>query len=394
MQRRTRTRRAGVTWPLLLISLTIGCGSPDAPETGYERPPQTNDGWETASLEQVGMDPVPLLDLLDLIANTEDHLIHGLLIVKDGKLVFEEYWPGADLEPGTLNPVQRNFDRNTLHYVASVSKSITSALTGIALDMGLIGSVDDSLFPFFPEYAHLKTADNGEITLRHLLSFSSGYDWNEFVYGFGDPRDSHYQMFNTPDPLAFLLGRPVVSAPGSEFHYNSGDTNILGEIVRRASASATLLGFADRYLFQPLGIVTYDWLRFPLADEVTFASGGASLRPRDMAKLGALYLNEGVWAGERIVPAEWVDASTELATVLPGNSGSVYGYGYNWWLGRLQYGDGLVDYFRASGWGGQEVFVFRELELIVVLTAGEYYDSSPLDLKDVIEHYIFRAIAN
>jgi CubicO group peptidase (beta-lactamase class C family) len=339
------------------------------------------------------MDPGPLLELLDLISNTDNHMTHSLLIVKDQKLVFEEYWPGVDLEPGTLSPVERSFDRRTLHYVASVSKSITSALVGIALDRGLIASVEDSLFSFFPDYTDLKREDNGQITLKHLLSFSSGYDWNEHVYGFDDPRDSHYQMFNTPDPVGFLLGRPVVSVPGSKFLYNSGDTNILGEIVRRASGSQTLVEFADRYLFEPLGIEVYDWVRLPLADAVTFASGGASLRPRDMAKLGALYLNGGVWNGERIVSTDWVHASTQLTMPLVGDYRTLYGYGYNWWLGRSQYRDRKVEYFRASGWGGQDVYVFPELELIIVFTAGGFYDTRPLNVNDIIEDYIFAAIA-
>jgi len=380
------------TLSVLLLLLASACDWLTGRGNGYEKPQQTNDGWETASLEQVGMDPGPLLDLLDLFSNTDNHMTHSLLIVKDQRLVFEEYWPGVDLEPGTLSPVERSFDRTTLHYVASVSKSITSALVGIALDQGLIGSVEDSLFSFFPEYSDLKREDNGQITLEHLLSFSSGYDWNEHVYGFDDPRDSHYQMFNTPDPLGFLLGRPVVSDPGSEFLYNSGDTNVLGEIVRRVSGSQTLVEFADRYLFQPLGIQAYDWVRFPLADAVTFASGGVSLRPRDMAKLGALYLNGGVWNGQRIVSAGWVDASTELTTPLVGDYRTLYGYGYNWWLGRSPYRDQEVEYFLASGWGGQNVYVFPELGLIIVFTAGGFYNSRPLNVNDIIEDYIFVAI--
>jgi CubicO group peptidase (beta-lactamase class C family) len=376
----------------ILLLLTLACDTSAGPEMGFTRPPQTGDGWVTASLDQVGMMPEPLAELLELISATDNHRIHSLLIVRQRKLVFEEYWPGVDLDPATLNPVVRDFDRETLHYVASVSKSITSALVGIAIDRGLVRGVEDSVFPFFPEYAHLERDDNGQIVLEHLLSFSSGYDWNEFVYGFDDPRDSHYQMFNSADPLDFLLGRPVISDPGSEFLYNSGDTNILGEIVRRTSALATLVEFADRYLFRPLDIETYDWVTFPLAPEVTFASGGASLRPRDMAKLGALYLSGGVWNGERVVSPEWVDASTVLAMPLTGSYRTLYGYGYNWWLGRSQHADRTVEYFRAAGWGGQYVYVFPELDLIVVFTAGGYYDSRPLDVNDIIEQYIFRAI--
>ena len=377
---------------VFLLLAAVACDSPAAIDSGYPRPQQTDDGWETASLHEVGMDAAPLLDLLDLVSATEDHMLHSLLIVKDRKLVFEEYWPGTDLRPENLNPVARDFDRETLHYVASVSKSITSALVGIALDRGAIGGVDGSPFAFLPEYAHLRTADNAPIRLEHLLSFSSGYEWNEFVYGFDDPRDSHNQMFATADPIAYLLARPVVTVPGSVFHYNSGDTNILGEIVRRVTDSETLVAFADRHLFQPLGIDRYGWVRFPLADQVTFASGGVSLRPRDMAKLGALYLNGGVWNGVRIISAEWVAASTRQSIPLVGQSGSLYGYGYNWWLGRSQYADREIEYFRAAGWGGQDVYVFPELDLVVVFTAGGFYDTRPLNVNDIIEQYIFQAI--
>ncbi len=199
------------------LSFALACGSTTRSEDGYPIPLQTGDGWQTASLEAVGMHAGPLQSLLDLIANTDDHMIHSILIVRDQKLVFEEYWTGTDLEPVSLTPVERQFDRETLHYAASVSKSITSALVGMALAQGLIVSVEETLFSFFPEYEDLRNADNSHITLEHLLAFSSGYDWNEHVYGFDDPRDSHNQMFSTPDPMGFLLGRPVVSTPGSEF---------------------------------------------------------------------------------------------------------------------------------------------------------------------------------
>jgi CubicO group peptidase (beta-lactamase class C family) len=386
----TSIRRAVALVVFLAASACDGSAGPD----GYQKPAQTNDGWATASPEQVGMDPQPLLGLLDLVAHTEGHLFHGLLIVRNQRLVLEEYWRGTDLEPGTLAPVERDFDRNTLHYVASVSKSITSALAGIAIDQARLGGVEDSVFSYFPDYAGLQTDDNGGITVRHLLAFSSGYDWNEFVYGFDDPRDSHYQMFATPDPIGYLFARPMVSDPGAEFRYNSGDTNLLGEIVRRTSSSATLVDYADRYLFAPLGITTYEWLRFPRAAGITFASGGVSLRPRDMAKLGAVYLDGGVWNGTRIVSQGWVDASTALSTPLSGTYRSAYGYGYNWWLGRSQYRGGTVEYFRASGWGGQEVFVYPQLALIVVFTAGRYYDTSPLRVDDLLEQYILPAIVD
>jgi len=266
-----------------------------------------------------------------------------------------------------------------------------SALVGIAVDRGLIGGVDDLLFSYFPEYVGLSSEASRRITLEHLLAFSSGYDWNEHVYGFDDPRDSHVQMFGNQDPVAYLLSRPVLTEPGTTFRYNSGDTNLLGEIVRRVAGAETLVAYAEQVLFRPLEIDVYEWLRLGLAPEVTFASGGASLRPRDMAKLGQLYLDGGVWDGRRIVPAAWVEASTAVVTPLPGYQ-TVYGYGYNWWLGRSDLGAGQVEHFRAAGWGGQDVFVFRELDLVVVFTAGGYYDERPLSVHDLLEGYILSAI--
>jgi CubicO group peptidase (beta-lactamase class C family) len=390
MRTRRPIFRSGVTIPVLLLA--AACGSPTALDDRDPIPAQTTDGWQTASPESVGMDPTPLQALLDLIAGTPDHLMHGMVIIKNQKLVFEKYWPGIDLEPVTLNPVRKDFDRETLHYVASVSKSLTSALVGIALDQGLIGGVDESLFSFFPEYGDLRNEDNDPVTLKHLLSFSSGLDWNEHVYGFGDSRDSHYQMFNTADPVHFLLGRPIVDPPGSRFRYNSGDTNLVGEIVRRRSGSESLVDFADEYLFQPLGIDAYRWWRFPLVDEVTFASGGAFLRPRDMAKVGAMYLNDGVWNGRQVVPATWVEASTSVATPLPSGYRTVHGYGYNWWLGGPQREQGMAEHFRASGWGGQEIYVFPALDLVLVFTAGGYYEDPPLDFNDLIVDFILEAV--
>jgi CubicO group peptidase (beta-lactamase class C family) len=387
-------RRLEILLACILAAASAACDWPYGLDSSYPRPPDTGDGWDTASLEDVGMDPTPLLELRALIDSTSDLFIHSALIARRGKLVFEEYWPGTDLEPVTLAPVERPFDRETLHYVASVSKSVTSALMGIALDQGLIESVQDSLFVYFPEYDDLRTEANGQITLAHLLGFSSGYDWNEHVYGFDDPRDSHYQMFTASDPVAYLLGRPVTTVPGTTFRYNSGDTNLTGEIVHRV-AGMTLSEFADRYLFQPLDIDTYTWRMLDPARDVAFASAGLSLRPRDMAKLGALYLNDGTWHEERVVSAAWVEASTTLATWLPEAwtaNGYGYGYGYNWWLGRSQLGTDTVEYFRALGWGGQDVVAFPALDLVVVFTAGAYYEERPFGIGQLIERYVLPAI--
>ena len=158
--------------------------------------------------------------------------------------------------------------------------------------------------------------------------------------------------------------------------------------------SATLVDFAQEHLFEPLEIDDYSWVRFEMAPELTFASGGASLRPRDMAKLGALYLNDGVWNGTRVLSTEWVRSSTTMSIPLAGDYGSLYGYGFNWWLGRFTHRGNSVDYYRAAGWGGQDVYAVADLNLVVVFTAGGYYASRPLSASSMIEGYILPAIAD
>jgi CubicO group peptidase (beta-lactamase class C family) len=226
-----------------------------------------------------------------------------------------------------------------------------------------------------------------------MLSFSSGYEWNEFVYGFHDPRDSHYQMFASQDPIRHLLSRHVTTTPGEIFHYNSGDTNLVGEVVRRASSEPILIDFAEEYLFEPLGITQYGWWTIGYGSHLAFASGGVSLRPRDMAKLGQLYLDGGVWNGARIVSQAWVDESVQMAIPLLGNYTTLYGYGYNWWLGRFEHAGAPVEYYRAAGWGGQDIYVMPSLNMVIVFTAGGFFESRPLHVNNLIQDFVFPAIS-
>lgn len=387
MSRTVPPRRAlAVAVLLALAACEHGTGPDESPI-----PPETGDGWATGAPKSVGMASGPLLAMAQTIDDTPGHEIHGFLVVRHNTLVFERYWRGTDLEPVTLAPVEKEFDRNTLHYVASVSKSLTSALMGIAMDRTGIGAVSDSIFRFFQEHADLTDSAHAGITLEHLLTFTSGLEWNEFVYGFDDPRDSHNRMFAAADPVRYLLGRPVTFTSGSRFHYNSGDTNLLGEIVRRMTSAATLVDYADARLFGPLGIEAYAWIRFGRAPEVTFASGGASLRPRDMAKVGQTYLDGGVWHGVEVVPAAWVDASLRQSIPVD-DGGAIHGYGYNWWLGRSRFRDGYADFAAAMGWGGQYIFIYPELDLVIVHTGGGYYYDRPLGVHGLIQDYILEAI--
>jgi CubicO group peptidase (beta-lactamase class C family) len=377
---------------ILLLPVWSGCDSPTGSSDPFPVPEETGDGLSTDLPQEVGLDPEPLLALVDLISDTPNHQIHSLLILRERKLVLEEYWEGVDLTPESLLPVERDFDRETLHYTASVSKSITSLLAGISMDLEMVGGTDELLFQYFPDDADLRTVENEGITIEHLLSFTTGLEWNEFEYGFGNPLDSHFQMFAAQDPIRHLLGRPQTSAPGARFQYNSGDTNLLGEIVRRASTSSTLLDFAEAHLFGPLGIEEYAWLRFGQAPEVAFASGGVSLRPRDMGKLGLLMLGEGLWDGERVVSQEWVERSMQPAVTFSTTDPTLTGYGYNWWLGSFPFQGEELDYALAMGWGEQLIYVIPGLDMVIVSTGGRYYQEGPLEMDELIQSFILPAV--
>ena len=368
-----KTRSGGMFFKLVFVICFLSCNDNTTNyeiEYMYTVPAQTDDGWEIASLTDVGMDETPISQFMNELLNNIEHKIHGILIVKDGKLVFEEYFPGYAFYRGPLT----QFDRETMHNLASVTKSFTSALIGLTIDHSFIQDVDQKVFSFFPEYSELNNAEKDKITLEHLLTMTSGLEWDESTYPYADPRNDIYKMFHQSDPIRFILNKPVVSEAGTVFLYNSGLTNVLGEIIRKATAKRADV-FAAEYLFSPLGITEYEWQKLP--NNVLYTSGDLKLRPRDMAKLGELYLHKGSWNGVQIISEEWVEASTKSFISTSPNWVNGY-YGYKWWLYTYEVNSEQIEFFTASGWGGQKIYVFPSLDMVVVTTAG-YYDEPQLE---------------
>ncbi|UCD45611.1 MAG: serine hydrolase [Candidatus Bathyarchaeota archaeon] len=354
----------------------------------YRVPKQTGDEWETASLGDVGMDEAPITDLMNTLSSLDGHPVHGIVVIKDGRLVLEEYFSGEDLDlTDGLNFVHKDFDRDTLHCQASASKSVTSILLGIAIDEGHVRGVNETILSFFLEHSDLKDGDKDGITLEHMLSMSSGIPWDE-SYPYTDPRNDLNKQFYSDDPIRCVLEMPVVAEPGEEFIYNSGTTNVLGDVVRR-STSMTLAEFAEQHLFAPLGITSYDWIGFPSEPQIAVASSTLYLRPRDMAKIGQLYLRNGVWEGERVVSESWVAESIRESIQVPPSKnpirGLIEGYGYQWWRGTFSNGD--IETYFAAGWGGQFIFVLPEVDMVVVLTGGQF-EGDYQGFHDAINDYV------
>jgi CubicO group peptidase (beta-lactamase class C family) len=346
---------------------------------------QANDGWQTAAPADVGLNESPLSAVVERIQDKRYQNVDSLLIVKDGKLAFEAYFDGYewDYDSPEFKGEAIQYRPETRHNLASVTKSVTSILVGIALDQGKIQSVDEKMFAFFPKHAHLNNAQKDTITLKHLLTMSSGLAWNGTEVPLSDLQNDIVQLFIVDDPVAHILSKPIVNTPGLTFHYSSGDTNVVGEIIQAATGQRMDI-FAEKYLFAPLGISDYAW-EF-INDDMVFASGDLQLRPRDMAKLGQLYLNGGVWEGKRIVSEAWIAESTQKHMTLSTTSG----YGYLWWLDTYRVGSTAVDAFSAEGWGGQRIIVIPDWEMIVVFTGGNYASEDPSE--EILTRYILPAV--
>lgn len=332
-------------------------------------PVVSDDGWAIASPESVGIDGTRLCGIAArLKAQGAD--VHAVVIVRHGKLVFEQYYAGYD-EPWGSPHGQHNFDATTKHDMRSASKSVVSLLVGIAIDRKLIAGVDEPVVKFFPEYAALKTPGWIGVTLRHLLTMSSGIQWDE-SRGWTDPANDEPHLGKDADPVGYVLGKPIAAAPDEIWNYNGGGTDLLGNILERTSGKP-LNDFAREVLFEPLGITDGRWENYQ--NGRVAAAAGLRLRPRDAAKIGQLVLDHGAWNGRQIVPAAWIAQSTAPRFQAIGYFGGLFFYGYQWWLGRSLSDGREITWIAAMGLGGQRILIVPDLDLVVMITSGLY--SSP-----------------
>jgi CubicO group peptidase (beta-lactamase class C family) len=378
-------RQLHLRWliPLIIAWIAVACGGSDSPSGidgvyRYEVPEATGDGWDTGHLSDYGLD---LEAIRELVAHVEDGSypnVHGVLIARDGVLLLEEYFPGYN-SAGTYV----SYDRETLHRCFSVTKSVNAALIGIAIDDGLIAGAQEQISSYLPEYSDIFVdPDKDRLLLHDLLTMSAGLEWDELTYPYGDPNNSHYWLRRSPDPIRYTLEQPAAADPGIQFAYNSGLSLTLGRIVENATGERADL-FAEDHLFAPLGITDYSWTLWGDGETLN-TGGGLSLRPRDMAKFGQLYLNGGRWGAVQVVSEDWVSESVRRHT-------QYCCYGYQWWRIRFELDDQTLDSFVGIGYGGQYVFVFSELDLIVVLTGGNY-DQSISYAYDLVETHILEPV--
>lgn len=368
---------------ILLILAGDGCAQRSTPpsKASISVPCPLNDGWVPGNLSGADIDSTRLVNLLRRVDEKEYSGIDGILIVRNNRLVFEEYFPGNDFEYTAKDFKGRliDYDCTTIHNLASVTKSITALLFGIAIDKGFVRGVDEKLYSFFPADSSLFDGDKKKITLAHLLTMSSGLKWNEQDISYGNMSNDIVQLFIVPDPVRYILSKPLANRPGTTWYYNGGGTNLIGQILQRTSG-VRLDTFAQKYLFDPLGIKNLKWVY--INDRFVDASGDLRLSPRSMAKLGSLVLNKGEWNGTKVISPQWIEEMTRKRVWLPKDDG----YGYQWWLQTYKLGSRAVDSYHAGGWGGQWIIVLPELNAVVVLTGNNYV--RPDVTNDIMCNYV------
>jgi len=310
-------------------------------------------GWRFSAPQMQGLDPARLLIADEFIQNRLPDA-YSLLVVRNGYLVFEKYYSWGSPDKFAL--------------VHSVTKSVTSALIGIALDKGYLRSVDQKLFDFFPEHI---TDDldprKKEISIKHLLTMSTGFKWNDW-----GPEMRFW--CTSPNWAKFTVALPQEKNPGDAFNYNSATSHLLSIIVSKSTKTSTL-DFAKQNLFEPLGIQSAYWHQDPQGYYI--GGFGLGLSARDLAKIGFLYLNNGYWNGQPIVSEDWVRESTDQQ--IQANRHPVYGsfgYGYQWWVKEV---DGCSS-FRAWGRRGQFIVVVPELDLVIAVTSNPAQPHPPTSI--------------
>ena len=292
--------------------------------------------------------------------------LRAIAISKNGEMITEKYFNGEPYYP-----------HDRLH-IMSVTKSIISLLVGIAIDRGFIKSVDQTISELI-SIDDFKMNDNfSKITMKQLLTMQAGFEWN-----FSDPSEYRKWILNE-DQVEYIFNKPFIEEPGKKFSYNDGAAHLLSVIISETTNMSTL-EFANKFLFAQIGIGPRNWY----IDNRGYNMGGVCLilSVQDMIKIGELVLNDGIYNGTQVISKEWIDESTSKQTQAGGHIPYSNEYGYYWWLGEMH----GMPYILAMGYGGQFIFIFKELDLVIT-TLCDYSDGDFISFSNSDE--IHRAVSN
>ncbi|MFW9904333.1 MAG: serine hydrolase domain-containing protein [Candidatus Thorarchaeota archaeon] len=347
-------------------------------------------GWMTATPEEVGINSTKLEKTYQYILDHEELGIDSVSIVKNGYLCYKKYF--------------EFFNYSNIHNTYSITKSVTSALIGIANSTGMITNLDEPVVEIFSNRTIQNLDARKEaMTIRHLLEMRSGLEWNELAVpywrevipsdnyilrtnttnaypgtwlNYYNPENDFPRQLNSTDWIQYILDKPMVAEPGAMFTYSTGVAHLLSAILREKTGLNPEV-FAKQYLFDPLNITEYLWWKDPSG--LSVGGAGLWLTPNDMLKIGYLYLKNGEWNNTQILPETWIESSKDLIS----NLGFGYGYGYQWWINNE------YTYYFALGLGGQIILVKPDRDLVVAITAWESIEDEVL--QSLINVHLLKA---
>jgi CubicO group peptidase (beta-lactamase class C family) len=329
--------------------------------------------WPSANPADAGFAP-DLGERLDkAISEKRIWNVHGLVVLRNDRLVLERYFEGEDRTRGIGAIGRVSFTPDTIHDLRSCSKSIVGLLYGIALQQGIVPAPEAPLFAAFPEHADLAGKEGRDrLKIQHVLTMTMGTDWDESSLPYSDPGNSETEMDAAWDRYRYILERRVVGEPGRYWTYCGGATALLARIIAKGSGM-TLHEFARQNLFLPLGMGSTQWATG--SDGEPFAASGARMSARDLALIGQMMLRGGKVGERLIVPADWV-----MRCITPAVSADeIRRYGYQWFVLDIAFGKSkgwapgrLERMWMAQGEGGQRLFIIPALDLVIAITCGTY----------------------
>ena len=358
--------------------------------------PKPANGWPAATLESQQLDPAPLRAIVSKAKTGTFGNSDRLVVIRNGKLLLDERFNldyreisrgksspigcGIDVckdsseinQYNYLHPTFHPFWRGTqAHTLQSVTKSVTATVIGVAMQRGEIKSVQTPLLSFFTKY-NLSKVDPRlrKATLADLLTMRSGIEWHETDRPL-DSTNTTLQLEHSKDWIQFTLDQPMDSDPGTKWVYNSGGSALMAEVIR-SSTGKHVDEYAKQYLFGPLGITSYHWKRTPTGHPDT--EGGLYLDPLDLAKIGQLFMDDGMWRGKRLLPPGWAkEAAGRVVDHVNPAAPQSPGYGYQWW----RYDRRNTEIWAGNGFGGQFLLVLPQYKLIAVTNNWNVFGVPP-----------------
>ncbi len=353
----------------LILNLSLALGI--APAFGGDVSSLTSSTCHEATrAQEAGFDAMQLCAVLKDFTNGKTNF-HSLIIERQGVVVAELYKRGKDETIYSLFGRETGFDAATRHDVRSISKSVISLLWGIAQAQNITPPLNTPVLDLLPELASLKNQGRESITIAHLLSMSSGLDWNE-PNAYNSSNDE-IGLYWRSSQAKYVFDRPMVAPVGTRFNYNGGGTAVLAQLLADR-VGMPLPDYARKVLFEPLGITDWEWTNDVRGRPLAFA--GLRMRPNDLARIGRMVLNQGQWKGRQIVPADWLSESTRAHL----DTGDGPQYGYQWWAGKIDAMSAKHDWAAGFGNGGQRLFLVPDLDMLVVMTAGDY--NKPIGMQN------------